>query len=521
MNKRVWITCIFGVLMCISPACFSQSFSQAIIPLVSQSASSAAAPADVETSQNSEEVSPLTQLGSQYHNSIALLQNRFRIDYEVDEITMVFFRNYGSSPIVLVRPDGSKIFQANADGESIFWFDTSTYDMISIKKPEIGPWQAVGDILPDSRVMVISELALHADKLPDIIFSGEILKQTAYLTNDGEPIDYTAFRDVVELTISLSSTNNPNFNNFGAKAEIIATFEDNGKGMDEKPLDGVFTGQFNLAVADGEWMPTFNVATPMYSREQVDPNIMLLPNPINISVDVDDGTGGYHILQVDAEREHVDISTLLIDGKVRYPNGDIQNFSITDMSDDVREHEIVHFDFGIYRVKLTAFGNTLDGREFILDVPEYSFLVEEPQPVVKGADDPQLKEELSEEPATQESAEEELVNTEEEMSTSALISMIVGINLFLLIVGGGLIWFITSDKKIRFSFLKKSKKEPSESDVAAADEVAGTEKKPGFFARLFKRKSKIPEEQKADENKKSDAGEKGDSGFIDLTIPKD
>lgn len=168
------------------------------------------------------EGSPLTQLGTEYHNGIELLQNRFRIDYEVDEITMIFFRKFGSVPIVLVQPDGTKIFQSNADGENIFWFDSASYDMISIKNPTPGPWQAVGQITPESRVMVISNLALHADPLPKMIFSGEILKQTAYLSNNGIPIDYTAFRDVVELTISLSSTNNPNFNNFGANTEIVA-----------------------------------------------------------------------------------------------------------------------------------------------------------------------------------------------------------------------------------------------------------------------------------------------------------
>jgi hypothetical protein len=44
--------------------------------------------------------SPLTQLGSDYQNGIELLQNRFRIDFEVEEITMIFFRDFGSAPIV-------------------------------------------------------------------------------------------------------------------------------------------------------------------------------------------------------------------------------------------------------------------------------------------------------------------------------------------------------------------------------------------------------------------------------------
>lgn len=459
--------------------------------------------------------SPLRQLGTEYHNGIELLQNRFRIDYEVDEITMIFFREFGSAPIVLVQPDGSKIFQASADGENVFWFDSSTYDMISIKNPTPGPWQAVGQITPESRVMVISDLALHADPLPDIIFSGEILKQTAYLTNGGVPIDYTAFRDVVELTISLASTNNPNYNNFGASSEIIAFFEDNGKGMDERPLDGIFTGQFNLAIADGEWIPSFTVSTPMFTREQVDPSLMLLANPIKVNVELDGGGDGYHKLRVDAQREYVDMSTLLIDGKVRFPNGDIQNFSITDMSANVREYLIVNYEYGVYRVKLTVYGNTTEGREFILDVPEYSFLSEEPEPVivaVEGEGTDGLT--TGSEAAQSTMLEQETPVVEDKMSTSTLISLIVSINLFILILGGGLIWWLTLDKKPNLNFMKKFKKVKEKVDEKDTDK--DTDKKEGFFAKLFKRK---PKEVKVESKPQSKT--ESDPGFMDLSIPKE
>lgn len=453
--------------------------------------------------------SPLTQLGNKYHNGIQLLQNRFRIDYEVDEITMIFFREYGSLPIVLVRPDGSKIFQGNANGEDVFWFDTATYDMVSLKNPTPGPWQAVGQIIPNSRVMVISDLELHAEPLPNIIFSGEILKQTAYLTNDGVPIDYTAFRDVVELTTSLSSTNNPNFNNFGANTEVVATFIDNGKGMDERPLDGVFTGQFNLAIADGEWIPTFTVSTPMFSREQVDPNIMLLANPIKISVEIDGGGDGYHKLNVDAEREHVDMSTLLIDGKVRFPNGDIQNFSITEMSSDIREYLIVNYEYGVYRVKLTTYGTTNDGREFILDVPEYSFLTEEPEPViVEKVTTPSNAALNGTEP---QSSKSDIIEPQikEGMSSSTLVGIIIIINLVILIFGGGLIWWFTRDKKAQFK-LDKNTKDPS-TDLSQ-------EKPKGWLKKMFKSKTKaIPEVT----DKKTAAKTESDTGFKDLSLPKE
>ncbi|MCC2615532.1 TIGR03503 family protein [Aestuariibacter halophilus] len=413
------------------------------------------------------EVSPIRSLGGDYHNSIKLLQNRFRIDYQVDEITMVFFREYGSAPVVLVRPDGSKIFQKDANGVDLFWYDASTYDMISIKNPVPGPWQAVGQVLPGSRVMVISDIQLHADPLPDIIFSGEILKQTAYLTNGGEPIDYTEFRDVVSLDIRLISTNNPNFNNFGADAQTIATFEDNGRGMDEKPMDGVFTGQFNLAVPDGEWTPVFVVTTPMFTREQVDPNLMLYPNPINISVQLDSGNEGYHKILIDAEREFVDMETLLIDGKIRFPNGDVQNFSLTESSPNTREHQIINYEYGVYRVKLTAYGNTTSGRDFILDVPEYTFLVDAPEPelppAAEGAADqatgangeqsgvdavvtaePQNM--AGEDPLAQAMLEQQS-EQEQGLGGAALAGWIIGINVFLVLVGGGAIWWLLRPKR--------------------------------------------------------------------------
>ncbi len=452
--------------------------------------------------------SPLVELGDEYHNSIKLLQNRFRIDYEVDEITMVFFRSYGSAPVVLVRPDGSKIFQTQADGEEVFWFDAATYDLINIKNPTPGPWQAVGQILPDSRVMVISDIQLIADPLPDVIFSGEILKQTARLSNGGEPINNAEFRDVVSLDIRLVSTNNPNYNNFGAEVQTIATFEDNGRGMDERPLDGVFTGQFNLAVPDGEWTPVFVVSTPMLTREQVDPPLMLYPNPIKVTMEEDGGGDGYHKLVIDAEREHVDINTLLIDGKVRFPNGDVQNFSLTEQSPNAREHLIVNYEAGVYRVKLTAYGNTVSGRDFILDVPESTFLVEEPEPEIVAADMLPPTDNTNDVAIASKIPSDSMNITEEsavEKEDDSMLGLIVGVNLAIFIVGAVAIWFLVTPKQNR-KLLSKKESVNSQS----------------FFSKI---KAKLSFGSKS-ENKSKDPDTKksttdDDSDMLDLSLPKE
>ena len=268
-----------------------------------------------QTQDQSSSSSPLTDLGDEYTNSIELLRNRFRVDFNVEEVTMIFFREYGSAPVVLVRPDGSKLFQGRVDEENVEWYDDDTFDMIKIKNPVPGPWQAVGQILKDSRVMVLSDVELHAEPLPSLLFAGEILKSTAYLTNAGELIQNKQFRDVVDLDIEFISSNNPNYSNFGASDQDIATFQDNGRGMDERPGDGVFTGQFNLKVAPGEWKPIFTVKTPMYTRVQEGGLVILHENPIKIDVVQNGGVEGYHKILIDVDRDLVDIESLLVDVK--------------------------------------------------------------------------------------------------------------------------------------------------------------------------------------------------------------
>ncbi len=94
-------------------------------------------------------------------NQIPYFDNRFRIDAELEEITLIFFRVRGSTPIILVQPDGKKQRISDYDQEKIQWHDDSTFDMIKITKPMVGPWQAIGDILPESKIFVVSRIPIR------------------------------------------------------------------------------------------------------------------------------------------------------------------------------------------------------------------------------------------------------------------------------------------------------------------------------------------------------------------------
>ena len=137
------------------------------------------------------------------------------------------------------------------------------YDLITIRNPMAGPWQVIGNILPDSRIVVLGQVSLEAEPLPEMLFRGETIKITGKILNDGAPINANLFRDVVTLNVDFISTNNAEAANFGASNQEVAEFKDDGRGFDERPNDGVFTGEFKLDFPEGGMDPRTLHSNPL------------------------------------------------------------------------------------------------------------------------------------------------------------------------------------------------------------------------------------------------------------------
>lgn len=320
-------------------------------------------------------------------NQIPYFDNRFRLDADLEEITLIFYRKSGSTPIILIRPDGSKIRVNQFDHEKVQWFDDSTFDMIKIKKPMPGPWQAVGDILPNSQILVISDVKIAVEPLPDIAFSGETLKVEGKLFNGNDAIESPYFKNVVKLDVNFYSTNNSNHENFGADAIKVTSFRDDGHGLDEYANDNTFTGEFILDFAPGEWQPVYLVKLPMTTRELRQTPILLHKIPVELSVVKSEDPDKPHQLLLAIDPSHVDPNSLVFQGKLTFPDRQTKPFSIMEESGESRTTTITNTEPGIYRVNVSAFGKTISGREFRLVVPEFSFNVEENNYLLNTAGD--------------------------------------------------------------------------------------------------------------------------------------
>ncbi len=309
-------------------------------------------------------------------NQIPYFDNRFRIDAELDEITLLFYRVRGSQPVILVRPDGSKLRINNIDNDEVQWHDDSTFDMIKIKKPMPGPWQAIGNILPDSHILVVSDVKIAVDPLPEIVLEGETLKVSGRLFNDDESIDTPSFRNVVRLDVHFYSTNNSIYDNFAADAMKVTSFHDDGEKLDEYAADGVFTGEFELNFAPGEWQPVYLVKLPMAVRELRQKPMVLHKTPITISVTTSESEDTPHRMLLTIDPTYVVPDSLVFQGKITFPDKQVKPFSIMDdQKGETRVKDIPYTEGGVHRINLSAFGKTTTGREFRLVVPEFSFNV--------------------------------------------------------------------------------------------------------------------------------------------------
>ncbi|WP_448556872.1 TIGR03503 family protein [Thalassotalea montiporae] len=309
-------------------------------------------------------------------NQIPYFDNRFRIDAQLDEVTLLFYRKMGSPPIILVRPDGSKVKVNQHDKESVEWYDDRTFDMIKMKRPMPGPWQAIGQIQPGSHIMVMSEVRLEVAPLPNIMLSGETIKMTGKLFNGELAIDNPSFKDVVRLDVDFYSTNNSAYNNFGAEPVKLTSFRDDGRNLDEYADDGIFTGEFELNFSPGEWIPLYLIKLPMASRELRQQPIIVHNNPITLTAETTMDSQSKHLLNIAIDDTHVDPDSMVFQGKVTFPDKQVEAFSIMEGQGSERIHEISYTEPGVHRVKISAFGETRNGREFRLVVPDFSFNVD-------------------------------------------------------------------------------------------------------------------------------------------------
>ncbi|EGQ8413299.1 TIGR03503 family protein [Vibrio parahaemolyticus] len=215
-------------------------------------------------------------------SAMSLLDNRFRVDPTIEQITFLVYREQSSQPVVLVRPDGKKYY-AWGSYDNVRWYQEPSLDIISVDNPMPGPWQAVGKVTPKNNIRLISHLKLSTDLFPNRLYNGEALKFTARLTSDDKPLVLRDFLDRVNLRVTFTKfveNEDELIKEARPVPMIIGEFSDDGRGLDEQAGDGVFTVQLPIEVEPGKYRARITSGNGVFLRAQ-EQVILVYPNPVS------------------------------------------------------------------------------------------------------------------------------------------------------------------------------------------------------------------------------------------------
>lgn len=254
--------------------------------------------------------------------SLSLLDNRFRVDPTIKQITFLVYRAKNSQPVVLVRPDGQKYY-AWQTYDDVKWYQESDLDIISVDNPMPGPWQAVGKVTPKNNIKLVTDLQLYTDDFPANLYQGESLKFTARLLSNQKPLNLRDFLDRVNLNVTFTKY----VENEATLAKdakpipvVMGSFSDDGQGLDEYPGDGVFTVKLPIDIEPGKYRARITSQNGVFLRAQ-EQTVLVYPTPLTVTFVQARQEQNNHQLSIRGEAGMIAKGSLLTHMETTGPNG--------------------------------------------------------------------------------------------------------------------------------------------------------------------------------------------------------
>lgn len=310
-------------------------------------------------------------------SDIALLDNRFRVDHGIKQITFIIARERFSKAVILVRPDGSKIYIWDKS-ERIHWLEGKEHDIITIENPMPGPWQALGKIQGDNRIQLLSDVQLQVNHLPIQLYSGERLKVTGSLLHLQQTLNGAFLRDT-ELIITAHGYHQTEDANFNFSSQQLTKFNDKGESYDELPEDGIFTSFLKLDLDSGKYKFEVAVKNNVFTRS-FNQDVVIFPRPITtqmLPLLIDEQPQ----LKFTFDIEELQPESIVIKGRLVAVKGDLSDDFIV-YGEANTDEQIYTFErpenIGSYKIELLLFATTQAGREIIINIPSQAFVIAKP-----------------------------------------------------------------------------------------------------------------------------------------------
>ena len=194
-------------------------------------------------------------------DTVPLVDNKFLVDESILELTLLVFKPENASPTEVIEPDQKKYKQKNAPAY-VKWQSEKNYDLITITQPEKGEWSINAQTDPDNRVLVVTNLQIQTNRMPNNLFSGENLNVTLFMTDSNKKITDDNFLQFISMSASQKELSADKLKN--KKRWFL---HDNGLRGDIEANDGLFNVQISKTLDIGNNKFTFQASTETLQRE--------------------------------------------------------------------------------------------------------------------------------------------------------------------------------------------------------------------------------------------------------------
>lgn len=154
----------------------------------------------------------------------------FNVDASIEEVTIVASKERSDVRVFLRTPSGQQLSSDDA-GESLKWFMSHHFDMITLRKPEPGSWKLLSTS-GNNRAYIVTHMSLNHNPQKPRLEPGQEMVLEAWLEEDGKPLNREAVLTATRFEIEIQDP--------GGNTARFTLF-DSGEYGDRKPADGIYS----------------------------------------------------------------------------------------------------------------------------------------------------------------------------------------------------------------------------------------------------------------------------------------
>ncbi len=341
---------------------------------------------------------------------VALNDNTFVVDSSVEEFTALFFRSNPSEQTQIITPD-EKVWDASTSDEELRWHRTEYYDLVTVKRPLEGSWSVLGELDPQSRVTVVSNLNVRMRPLPNNVLKGSELNLDVFLQEDGKTITNPDFLSLMDVKAEL----------FGGKKFDSLVSLWSYELASTSTLEGRYIGGLPPLDKEGVYEVRVTVDGKTFTRAIKHQITLRQAFGAEVREQFEGGLLNY-VLTVNAFKNEVDYSSTQVVASITKPTGQkiVRPIPLSEL--DTWQTKLLPSAEGTYKANIQVKGSLTDGTEFKYDLDELSFnysvangMVAEERAFIEEKEEP-VKEPPAEPEVPEETAPQEEAPTIEESS---------------------------------------------------------------------------------------------------------